>query len=301
MKKSRPSEQDFFAFIYKRQLIWYRRFVLKKTFPWTDDEILRTYKFINMYRELDKCTQYIVEKLKCIQDRRTLLLNIIFYRFFNLSGLYELLKISPFKHLTPALVQKLDERFRKLRKEGTAIFNNAYVISPGASRKAKHRSILENLSVRDKHLSQMINDLDAAKTPQESFDVLLQVPLLGPFLSCEIWTDLTYFHFFKQSWDDNDFVNIGPGAKWGLEIMYGKMPKKKYGEKLYHLYSQQKKFLPQIHKKMGEKLSWKKIAYKNAASNFPFLSITNIEGALCEFRKYCNLSQGKGRRRYYKG
>ena len=88
-------EIKFFEFIYKRQLIWYKRFILKEKPPWADDEILRTYKIINMYRELDKCTIYIINKLKNIKDRKTLLLNVVFFRFFNKYMLYENLKIKP--------------------------------------------------------------------------------------------------------------------------------------------------------------------------------------------------------------
>ena len=97
----------------------------------------------------------------------------------------------------------------------------------------------------------------------------------------------------------NDFVNIGPGAKWGLDLLYGKMPQREYNKKLYHLYQKQHSALPKIHKQLKEKYRWEEIAYSGAYSHVPYLSITNIEGALCEFRKYCNLSQGKGRRRYY--
>ena len=114
--------------------------------------------------------------------------------------------------------------------------------------------------------------------------------MVGGFLACEIWTDLTYLNFFRQGWDDNDFVNIGPGAKWGLEIMYGNLSKDKLEERLRHLYNLQKELL---------KDDWKKIAYKGAFSYYPFLSITNIEGALCEFRKYWNIKNGKGRRKYF--
>ncbi|MBS3174318.1 hypothetical protein J4440_00385 [Candidatus Woesearchaeota archaeon] len=67
-------------------------------------------------------------------------------------------------------------------------------------------------------------------------------------------------------------------------------------EKLYWLYNIQKEILPKI----TQELPWNGIAYKSPYSNYPFLSITNIEGALCEFRKYYNLSNRKGKRRYYK-
>ena len=48
----------------------------------------------------------------------------------------------------------------------------------------------------------------------ESDDITRDVPLK--------MADLTYFNFFKQKWTENYFVNIGPGAKWGLELIYEK-------------------------------------------------------------------------------
>jgi len=71
---------------------------------------------------------------------------------------------------------------------------------------------------------------------------------------------------------------------------YQKLNKKEQEEKLGHLHKIQENFLDS---------AWKKIAYKNAFSNYPFLSITNIEGSLCEFRKYWRIKQGKGRRKYF--
>ncbi len=290
-----PTEIDFFQFVYKRHLIWYKRFVLKQKQPWTDDPILRTYKIINMYRELDKCTIYIIDKLKNISDRRLILLNVIFYRFFNLMNLYEDLEIEPFSFLDDGLKNRLILMFSELKKK-RAIFNNAYLISSGG-KGVKHEHILNNLSKINFDL--LIEKMDNSQTPEKSFSHLVKLPMIGPFLACEIWTDLTYLHWFKQNWKDNDFVNIGPGAKWGLEILYGELSKKELNEKLYHLYHLQKEILPIVHLQIGEKLSWENIAYKEAYSNYPFLSITNIEGALCEFRKYWRLKDGKGKKRYF--
>jgi len=70
MSYDSPTETDFFRFVYQRHLIWYKRFVLKQPAPWTNDTVLSTFKIINMYRELDKCTIYLVEKLKDVQDRK---------------------------------------------------------------------------------------------------------------------------------------------------------------------------------------------------------------------------------------
>lgn len=241
-----------------------------------------------MYRELDKCTVYILNKLKNIKDRKTILLNTIFFRFFNLSGLYEMLNIQPFEELTPKIKETLTSSFNSLKSQGKPIFNNAYLISSGTKGLPKHISILEILS--NLNLSDIISQIDNSKTPEESFNILKQIPMIGPFLACEIFTDLTYFKFFKQSWNDNNFVNICPGAVWGLEIIYNKsLSPKEQSNYLKHLYNLQFQTLPEINKTLNYKIPWKTIAYKKAFSNFPFLSITNLESALCEFRKYSRL------------
>ena len=70
-------------------------------------------------------------------------------------------------------------------------------------------------------------------------------------------------------------------------------------QKLRYLYDRQFEVLLYVHIELGEKLSWKDIAYSGACSNYPFLSITNIEGCLCEFRKYWNIGHDVGRRKYF--
>jgi len=291
-------EKEFFKFIYKRQLIWYKRFVLKEKSPWTNDDVLKTYKIINVYRELDKCTLYIIDKLKGIKDRDKLFLNVIFYRFFNQFNLYEKLGIEPFDKIDELLREKLVSSFDRIRQEGKPIFNNAYLISSGEKGQKKHVSIINNLG--HLNLNDLIRDIDNSKSPRESLEAIQTIPMVGPFLACEIWTDLTYFKFFKQKWNDNDFVNIGPGAKWGLEIMYhSKLGKKEQEARLDYLYQIQGDCLKDIHKELGEALKWKDIAFKGAFSHYPFLSITNVEGSLCEFRKYWNIKHGRGKRRYF--
>lgn len=295
-------EHQFFSFIYKRQAIWYRRFVLQQTAPWTDDPILQTFKFCNVYRELDKSTIYLLQKLEPLTDKKSQLLNIIFYRFFNQDKLYENLGIEPFSVISKQTKKQLQQGFTNMRKRGQTLFNTAYIISPGTSRLPKHRTILNNLEKISQNAETIIRQLETCKTPEQAFQILIDnIPLAGPFLACEIWTDLSYINFFPQGWTDNDFVNIGPGAKWGLEIMSSKkLSKTIQQQQLSHLYHIQKKILPKIHQTLERKESWQQIAYKQAYTNYPFLSITNIEGSLCEFRKYTNLSNGKGRRRYYK-
>ena len=291
MSSENPSkkELEFFDFVYRRQLIWYKRFTLKEKQPWTMDSILQKYKIINVYRELDKGTVYIINKLKNIENRKIILLNVVFYRFFNRFNLYEKLSLPPLKDFSEKQKEELKKSLIKL-KETEPIFNDAYLIA-GKNGEEKHISVLDSLSFLWKNIDNMIERIDNCKTQEESFVIIKEIPLVGNFLAYEIWTDLTYFNFFKQNWTDDDFVNIGPGASWGLKIIYGKISKKEDFKKLKHLHEIQKKYL--------NNKKWIGIHNKNAFSNKPFLSLRNIEHSLCEFRKYNNLSHGKGKRRNF--
>lgn len=283
-------ESELFDFIYQRQLIWYKRFILKQNPPWTQDKTLLQYKILNVYRELDKGTTYIIDKLKVISDRKVILLNIVFYRFFNKFGLYENLEIPLLGEINVETTNLLKNRLSGIKNQGKPIFNDAYLIA-GKKGEEKYVSVVNSLSWLWENIDKLIAGIDNCKTPEESFEIIKEIPLVGNFLAYEIWTDLTYFRFFKQGWTDNDFVNIGPGASWGLKIIYGKLKKKEELEKIKHLHAIQKEYL--------NNKQWLEISYKDTFSNKPFLSLRNIEHSLCEFRKFYNLSRGKGKRRFF--
>jgi hypothetical protein len=290
------NENVFFKFVYDRQMVWYNRFC-KNINCWTLDQILKTYKFCNVYRELDKGTNYLIQKLKGTTKREFIFINVVFYRFFNKYNLYEELNIPIIEKWNFLLTKKLFNRFNKLKKKGISIFNNAYLISGNKTNEPKHVFILKQLenNLCKENLKKIQKKIDLSKTPQESLEAIKTIPLVGNFLAYEIWTDLTYFSFFKQKWTDNDFVNVGPGAKWGLEIIYGKLSNREFLDKIYFLYEKQKKYLDNIN----TNLRWKDICYKDCFTNYPYLSLRNIEHSLCEFRKYIRLKEKKGKKRYY--
>ena len=53
-----PFFQLFFETMYERMMIWKRRFIEQKPQPWTENAILRDSKFTNVYRELDRNSQW---------------------------------------------------------------------------------------------------------------------------------------------------------------------------------------------------------------------------------------------------
>ena len=62
--------------------------------PWTDDEILRTYKFCNSYRVNDRVSQYLLKNViynNKKYTKETMLFRIILFKLFNKESTWELL------------------------------------------------------------------------------------------------------------------------------------------------------------------------------------------------------------------
>lgn len=298
---------DFYGFIYARQKIWYDRFVLKKPYPWTEDEVLKTYKFCNVYRENDKGTQYIINVMMDIvkvdtnfaDDKNHALFNDIAYRIFNKYGMFEW--IGQYDYLDFDNEWKLiEEHMDEELKNGETVFNDAYMICGipvdySYRPESKHVQVLLMLKDLAKRIDRLRKDIEWAKNPEEVMKLLEGIHYIGPFLAYEIWCDLSYVKLIR--WTDNDFVNMGPGAKWGIRIIYGG-EKSDYKEEDYVRICKQ---LRDTQEKMFIKyqIPFINVAYTQGYSNRPYLSLRNIEHVLCEYRKYTRLSEGEGKRRRY--
>ena len=127
MKK--PKEKTilkFFEFIYDRHKIWHLKENLYRKYPWTKDKVLTTYKFCNVYRELDKCTIHLIKNViengnLNFSDK---ILNILIYRFFNVSYFYSsIMKPVHWNQWKWKLLEKvLDNKIKNYR-----LFNSAYM------------------------------------------------------------------------------------------------------------------------------------------------------------------------------
>lgn len=292
----------FFEFVYRRQEIWHRRNVLKLAAPWTDDLILQHYKFCNVYRELDGGTLAISKYLQQKDISAEMkLFNIIAYRFFNRRDTIE--------HLFGGLldpenfnVKDYERRFDAIKQKEN-IFSNAYLISSHPfcadyRPKDKHIQILLMLDYLKKKMGQIIIELQQS-TPQQGLKVIeKQVAMAGPFLSGQILLDATYADNIVP-YSGNDFLIVGPGAHWGLNIIFGhKLTKKEADEKCRQLYAAQAEQF-ELLKQQG--LDWEKVCWQNAKyPNWPYLCLHDIQNSLCEFRKYWRLKQGeKAKKRYF--
>ena len=76
---------EFFRTMFERQMIWKRRFLDQAPRPWTEDPILRDYKFTNVYRELDRNSQWQIRNI-LLDDSLSLtdlVWKMMVFRYFN--------------------------------------------------------------------------------------------------------------------------------------------------------------------------------------------------------------------------
>lgn len=299
----KPEVEDFFEFIFERQSIWHKRYVEKLVALWSEDEVLNIYRFCNVYRELDGGTIAISKYLmrKDISPEMKLF-NIVAYRFFNRRDTIEVL-FGGLLNPQDFSAKSYEKRFDDEKKKGS-IFSNAYLVSshpynPNYRSKDKHVQILLMLDDLKDNLSKIIKELQSS-LPNTGLKIIEKnINMAGPFLSGQILLDATYANDIVN-YNSNDFLIVGPGAHWGLNILFGKkLTKIEADEKCRYLYSIQQEAFANLLKNKNK--DWKKVNWKNKQyCGGEYLSLHDIQNSLCEFRKYWRLkADEKAKRRYY--
>jgi len=298
---------EFFEFIYDRQLIWYKKSVLKSPAPWTDNPILQTYKFCNIYRELDRVSLKIIQTIchNTLLSFERKLFNIVSGRIFNLDTIYSQLLgvMDPDNYDHKYYEDILDNKI----KEGISIWNSAYTVTQmkydPSYRKDKHAQFLLMLQFFSKNIGKITEDLRNCSSLREATLKITNVPLIGEFLGGEIIQDLTYcrpFFFKNNMLDDHDLCTVGPGTLKSITETFDlqKTSNDIFSKLIKSTTDSQAQYFEYIKNMTGK--DWESVAYRESNSPFPYLSINNIESAFCEKRKYNNLLLGEGRKRYYK-
>ncbi len=266
----------YWYFAYERQSIFLKK---RKGLPapWTEDEILKKYKFCNTYRVNDRVSQYLIQKIiyngKPYHARDTIF-RILFFKLFNKESTWELVE----KELGEITLEnfnfsKISRILSKALEQGQAIYNDAYISCAnkafGFDRKHdNHLALLKKMFFEDKIDTQLLK----CKTMKEAFLILKSYPLIGNFLAYQLITDINYSEVVN--FKENEFTVVGPGSKRGINKCFISRGNLTYEEIITYMYkNQQKEF-----KRLG--YDFQKIG------NRP-LQLIDCQGLFCEIDKYC--------------
>ena len=309
-----PFFQLFFETMYERMMIWKRRFVEGLPSPWTKDVILRDYKFTNVYRELDRNSQWQINNI--LLDSSLTPLNLIWkmmvFRFFNNPETFKRgIEWRGWRNGIPDWKDYNENDFasfiEEVRKSGQNPYTNAYCINsistPGKSRDYCYTRLV--IPTLHKRVPQLISEIRNADSPEEIISNLKTIPAVADFIAHEFYQDFTYIPRYTNrvfmNFNQNDYTNVGPGASVGIRLIYPNLKtEQEQKQAIYWLRDDAEQQLTKIGIDKGEPmkyLEWDKERREYQLVEKCNITLHQIEMWLCEFQKYWKMLVGEGKQR----
>ncbi|MFN4357009.1 nucleotide kinase domain-containing protein [Sphingopyxis alaskensis] len=207
----------YWKFAAERHAI-YERKIAGATDNLTDDPILGTYRFTNVYRAADRVSQYLIRNILYRADRSAAPQEIFFrtllFKIFNKIETWELLEaqLGPLSWQSVDL-DAMDKLLDRAMKGGARIYSPAYIMpAPRFGAERKHTNHL-------RLLSRMMEDglparIERAPSLKHVYELLRAQSGIGSFLAFQYAIDLNYSSMID--FDEADFVVAGPGALDGI-------------------------------------------------------------------------------------
>lgn len=289
MSNFTPNEnfKYYMYFIEERMnIFWEKYYGLPK--PYTDDKIFQNFKFTNVYRVLDRSSQFLLSDViyngKNYTDRE-MFWRIMIYKHFNLPLTWKLL-IQEFgdidsdislKNISDFLVnyQKNNENFTP--------YSNAYMLTAAFLKGGEKTRYfhLKNLGwkkyqyyfyVFENEIDEnKINLILGSKSFQELFENISTLTSFANFISYQIAQDLNYTNFVNL--DENSFCSAGGGTERGVERCFEIKGKPDYNE-----------IVKWVHSNFNELCEQYKIDFKSLPNHLP--TVPDLSNCFCETDKY---------------
>ena len=191
--------RTFFWFVCERHRVFLRR-LAGHDFPWTEDTILASHPFINVFRVFDRNTQYILQHVIGEEDAfslRDAFFRVVLFRTFN--------KIETWQHLEKKLgpltadrfdVVKYDSVLSRAMDSGMALYSCAYIMpAPPLGQMRNHSN---HLRLIDAMLSLKVYDkLKKMKHLKDAHGYITLFPSMGDFMAMQyVWINPLIKHRF---------------------------------------------------------------------------------------------------------
>jgi len=277
----------FWQFIYDRQEIWHKRFIMGMRAPWSDNPIFNEYKFTNVYRELDRGTIYLLDNICEKMEPVDQVWNIIVYRMFNRVSTYDHLGFRSFgRWATDKGFRKAFTILREWADDGNSLYTDAHMTCayehfPGKDKLERFEYIFHGVIMGMEVLMRIINK---AKSLETIHKALTAFPGIGPFLAYEMAVDISYCEW--NNLGEDEWVNAGPGCQRGLAAIFPGIKPNDCAWMIKVLRQAQEREFARL------KLPFEAIAYDGR-----WLTLRNIEHCCCEVFKYLKALNGTGRPR----
>jgi hypothetical protein len=291
---------DFFSYARERHNIYLKR-KRGEPAPWTDDPVLRDNRFCNVFRELDRTTEWFRTYMRePLRDKPwEVLLATVVFRWFNRIETGQVLldtaiglKAGRFNS------EQARARLRHTIPDGPYV-TGAYIIkTPDGMNKLDGVLWCIDQFLAGKAKRKQFDDMEALarlmrdeneegnSRLESAWEWLRQFPFLGDFMAYEVVTDLRHTCLLDNARDICLWANPGPGAARGLDRLLGWEPG------TLNRSSPKDRLL--MDEKMGVLLG---LANMNTEEHWPKSTageweMREVEHTLCEFDKFERAHQG---------
>lgn len=238
--------------------------------PWTDDEILQTYKFCNVRRADDRVSRWLITNwYEPYFDHPNMVVAATLARQLNNPSSLE--EIGFPKIWDPKKVERI---LNNRTARGLKNFSPAYMIT-GTLGGTKVQQIVQKVVTPISRSRPGIN----RSSMEESCQVLIPYAGFSTFIAGQVVSDLRWG--LKGKWEDRlTWAPVGPGSRRGLNIVLGREASSpmKQEEFTFHFQSLIEGLKSELPSSLTDRLE--AIDYQNC---------------LCEIYKYTKTINGEGR------
>lgn len=206
---------DYYWYFASERHATFERRVAGLPEPWTDDSILQTFKFCNVFRAADRVSQYMIRNVcyhsePCTPEDR--LFQIVAFRTFSKIETWR--SVHTFLGRYPTLDDLGDGSFTRaldqVRREHGGRYTGAFILCAtdayGQGLKyLNHVELFRHMFLADSLGAKLLE----ARSLRQVYELLHSYPLMGDFMSYQTTIDLNCSGFI-------DFPErIHPGRAWG--------------------------------------------------------------------------------------
>lgn len=252
--------------------------------PWTDDLILQSYRFCNIFREDDKVTRWFKEHIRePYSDHPNIVFATIAFRLFNRPETAALL-LGGREGAERNLFIDWDPKEATRRLKGVKPLVGAAYMCPSPIGYDKLTGLVRVLNGAWKQRGTLYEFAVSNGSMEQMTERLSMLDYMGKFRSYEVVCDLQYTSCLEAH-DAMTWANPGPGAKRGLCRMIFGTAKAPLGAGLN--VAAQIDCMSQLLYASQNPRRWSHI--------WPAWDMRTVEHTLCEFDKYERVRLGEGR------
>lgn len=292
MRKNNFVPSDNFNYylywICERMNIFWRRYNGVPQEQWTEDPILKQFKFTQVYRVLDRASQYLLKEVIYNgkeYEPEDMFFRILLYRHFNLPSTWETFKAKLGDITYNTGIQNIVDCCHEAVKKGEVLYSNAYMIGayfyndPNLSYIKKmpkyeaQMTIWKDFIFENGYIYEILDSVSF----EDLYNKIHQLPIFGDFIAQQYCIDLMYSPLFDFS--ENDFVVTGPGSlkgiKWTFEDVTASYD---YVGAIKWVHEHFEEKMHEFCEASG--MIWNPLPFQ------PVPTLTNLQNCFCECSKY---------------